>query len=49
MAPVDCALLRDGTQKDAQSCYCAAESGDALLEVLVHAGIDIEDMPVNFR
>ena len=29
--------------------YCAPNPATALLEVLVHAGIDIEDMPVNFR
>ena len=28
--------------------YCAPNPATALLEVLVHAGIDIEDMPVNF-
>lgn len=29
--------------------YCAPNPATALLEVLVHAGIDIEDVPVNFR
>ena len=29
--------------------YCAPNPATALLEVLVRAGIDIEDVPVNFR
>jgi RES domain-containing protein len=29
--------------------YCAPNPATALLEVLVHARIDLEDMPVNFR
>jgi len=29
--------------------YCAPNPATALLEVLVHAGIDVEDMPVTFR
>lgn len=29
--------------------YCAPNPATALLEVLVHATIDIEDVPVNFR
>ena len=29
--------------------YCALNPATALLEVLVHAGIDVEDMPVTFR
>jgi RES domain-containing protein len=29
--------------------YCAPNPATALLEVLVHAEIDVEDMPVNFR
>ncbi|MBI1786171.1 MAG: RES family NAD+ phosphorylase [Acidobacteria bacterium] len=29
--------------------YCASNPATALLEVLVHAKIDIEDVPVNFR
>jgi len=29
--------------------YCAANPATALLEVLVHAKIDFEDVPVNFR
>jgi RES domain-containing protein len=29
--------------------YCAPNPATALIEVLVHARIDIEDMPVNFR
>ena len=29
--------------------YCAPNPTTALLEVLVHAKIDIEDVPVNFR
>ena len=29
--------------------YCAPNPATALLEVLVHAKIDMEDMPVNFR
>lgn len=29
--------------------YCAPNPATALLEVLVHARIDIDDMPVNFR
>ncbi|HXB70503.1 MAG TPA: RES family NAD+ phosphorylase [Candidatus Acidoferrales bacterium] len=29
--------------------YCAPNPATALLEVLVHASIDLEDMPVNFR
>jgi len=29
--------------------YCALNPATALLEVLVHAKIDIEDVPVNFR
>jgi RES domain-containing protein len=29
--------------------YCEPSPATALLEVLVHAEIDIEDMPINFR
>jgi RES domain-containing protein len=29
--------------------YCAPNPATALLEVLVHAKIDLEDVPVNFR
>jgi len=29
--------------------YCAPNPATALLEVLVHANIDLEDVPVNFR
>ena len=29
--------------------YCAPNPATALLEVLVHATIDVEDVPVNFR
>ncbi len=29
--------------------YCAPNPATALLEVLVHAGIDFDDLPVNFR
>jgi RES domain-containing protein len=29
--------------------YCAPNPATALLEVLVHARIDLEDLPVNFR
>lgn len=29
--------------------YCAPNPGTALLEVLVHAEIDVEDIPVSFR